>query len=40
MKDYQKPDIELITLIAEENITEGLEGGGLEGEEGLESSIW
>lgn len=41
MKDYQKPDVEYVSLLAEEMIASDLEGGGgLEGEEGLESSIF
>lgn len=40
MKEYQKPEVELISLIAEEAITSNLEGGNVDGEEGIESSIW
>ena len=40
MKDYLKPDAELVSLVAEEAITGGLEEELGNGELGLESSLW
>ena len=41
MKEYQKPELELITLIAQEKITTEETGEGLiDGEMGIESSIF
>ena len=39
MKEYQKPEIEFITLVAQERITTDGEGP-VDGEIGLESSIF
>lgn len=38
MKDYQKPEFELINLVAQEKITSG--DGVVDGETGVESSIF
>ena len=43
MKDYQKPEFELITLVAQERITtddDNPGNGPIDGELGLESSIF
>lgn len=40
MKEYQKPEVELVSLIAEETITSGMEGGIIGGEQDIESSLW
>lgn len=41
-KDYQKPEAELISLVPEEQITVNLaaEGGIIDGQPGVESSLW
>lgn len=39
MKEYQKPEFELITLVAQERITTD-DNGPVDGEIGLESSIF
>ena len=44
-KDYQKPEAELISLVAEENIavslqSESPEFGGIDGQPGFESTIF
>lgn len=38
MKDYQKPEFELITLVAQEKVTN--DEGVIDGELGVESSIF
>ena len=45
MRDYKKPEAELIVLMAEETITtqvisEGDDDTNIDGEQGLVSSIW
>ena len=41
MKDYMKPEAELIVLMAEETVTTQLiDDGVIDGDLGLESSIW
>ena len=40
MKDYQKPEFELISLVAQEKITTEVDPGHGDGEMGLESSIF
>ena len=40
MKAYLKPDLEYVSLVAEENITNGQEGDLGDGETDLESSPW
>ena len=41
MKDYMKPEAELIVLMAEETVaTQLVDDGFVDGEIGMESSIW
>lgn len=41
-KDYQKPDVDFVSLIAQEEITSGSykNDDWVDGDMGLESSIW
>ena len=41
MKEYQKPELDFVSLLVEETITSVNQDGGIVGgDTGLESSIW